>query len=94
MTASVFMPGRVVLDCGQKCQRFVHFRDDPGKHRDLPAFAIVRQEPAQDRPPQNYAPSRVTATAFDGGTWIGGCLNLERCTKLRVLPQGIKRPFP
>jgi hypothetical protein len=56
-----------------KMSAIVHFRDDPGKHRDLPAFAIVGQEPTQDRSPQNYAPSRVTATAFDGGTWIGGC---------------------
>jgi hypothetical protein len=28
---------KVVLDCGQKRLRFVHFRDDPGKDRDRPA---------------------------------------------------------
>ena len=28
---------KLVLDCGQKCQRSAHFQDDPGKDHDRPA---------------------------------------------------------
>ncbi len=43
---------KVVLDCGQKRLRFVHFRDDPGKDRDRPAPLRRPLDQAAPRPTQ------------------------------------------